>query len=168
MRRWLCAAAVALAVVAAFGASEATGVTQVVQAVAMALRISTPYGTLVVETDDPDVKVKVDGEDVVVTGAGVQEVRVKAGQHHFQAVKDGVPVRDELISITRGGKQVVKVSLESPTAAAPVAAGPQPADPAPLSPGGVVLRTSRAVWSWTGSSVRVRRAGRCPATARPW
>ena len=73
LRRWLCAAAVALAVVAVFGASEATGVTQVVQAVAMALRISTPYGTLVVETDDPDVKVKVDGEDVVVTGRGARK-----------------------------------------------------------------------------------------------
>ena len=151
LRRWLCVAAAVLAVVVAFGASEASGVTQVVQAVATALRITTPYGTLVVDVDDPDVKVQVDGEDLVISGAGVQEVRVKAGQHHFQAVKDGVPVRDELISISRGGKQVVKVSLEGALAGAVAPPAAAPGDPAAQAPSGV-LRTTATVWTWAGDS----------------
>jgi hypothetical protein len=77
----------------------------------------------VVETDDPAVKVTVEGDgDLVITGAGPQEVRLRAGSYKVRATRDGKPVgldRD-LVTISRGDRQIVRVRLEdeSPAAAA--------------------------------------------------
>jgi hypothetical protein len=107
----------------ALGTAEATGVTNVRAAV---IRLLTPEGTLVVETDDPAVKVTVEGDgDLVITGAGPQEVRLRAGSYRLRATKDGKPVALErdLVTITRGDRQIVRVRLEgeSPAAAVPKA-----------------------------------------------
>jgi hypothetical protein len=121
-RRWAVAAAVLVAVVAALGTAEATGVTKVRATVT---RIFTPEGTLVVETDDPAVKVVVEGDgDLVVTGAGPQEVRLRAGSYRLHAVKDGKPVKldRDLVNITRGDRQIVRVRLEGDAPAAVVPA----------------------------------------------
>jgi hypothetical protein len=120
-RRWIAAAAVVLTVVAGLGATEATGVTRVRAAI---IRVFTPDGTLVVEVNDPDVKVTVEGDGgIVITGAGLQEVRLKPGSYKVHALKDGKPVRldRELVTITRGDKQVVRVRLEGEAAAAKTA-----------------------------------------------
>ena len=77
------------------------------------MRIRTADGTLVVEVSDPNVHVSVDGQEVVISGAGIAEVRLKAGQHKVQASKDGKPVLTRLVDIQRDGKELVKVSLES-------------------------------------------------------
>ena len=55
-RRWVLAAAVLLFLAGGVGLGEATGVTRVAATV---IRILTPEGTLLVETDDPDVEVNV-------------------------------------------------------------------------------------------------------------
>jgi hypothetical protein len=122
-RRWAVAAAVLAATFAMLGVSEATGVTNVRATV---IRIFTPEGTLVVETDDPAVKVVVEGDgDLVITGAGPQEVRLRAGSYRLKATKDGKPVKldRDLVNITRGDRQIVRVRLEgeAPAAAAPKA-----------------------------------------------
>jgi WD40 repeat protein len=91
--------------------TEATGVTNVRGTV---IRIFVPDGTLVVETDDPAVKVVVEGDgDLVITGAGLQEIRLRAGSYKVQATKDGKRVKldRDLVTITRGDKQVVRVWL---------------------------------------------------------
>src|SRR5262249_35824958 len=62
-QRWAAAAAVLVALLAALGATEATGVTSIRASV---IRIFTPEGTLVVETDDPAVKVVVEGDGDLV------------------------------------------------------------------------------------------------------
>jgi WD40 repeat protein len=116
-RRWIAAAAVLLFVLGGFSLTEATGVTQLRATVT---RIFTPEGTLVVETDDPAVKVTIEGDgDLVISGAGPQEVRLRAGSYRLQATKDGKPVKldRDLVSITRGDRAVVKVRLEGTTAA---------------------------------------------------
>ena len=51
---------------------------QVADYVATVLRIRTPDGTLVIEAEDPSVKVHIDGE-IVIEGAGFKEVRLKPG-----------------------------------------------------------------------------------------
>ena len=105
-------AGVLLAALACLGASEASGVTNLTDFVATVLRIRTPTGTLVFQVEDPEVKVSVDGEDVVLTGAGPQEIRLRAGSHRVQKAK-GEKVEEELITIARGGKETVKVTFEA-------------------------------------------------------
>jgi serine/threonine protein kinase/WD40 repeat protein len=113
-RRWTIAAAVFLCLLGGLSLTEATGFTNLRATV---IRIFTPDGTLVVETDDPGVKVTIEGDGgLVITGAGAQEVRLKPGSYRVQAEKNGhpVPLDQELVTIARGGKQVVKVHLERP------------------------------------------------------
>jgi hypothetical protein len=125
-RRWAAAAAVLLCLVGGLSLTEATGVTSLRATV---LRVFTPEGTLVVEVDDPDVKVTIEGDGgIVITGAGLQEVRLKPGSYNVRAAKDGKPVRldQELVTITRGDKQVVRVRLQGEAAAAKIAAKGEP------------------------------------------
>ncbi len=75
------------------GVTEATGVTNVRGTV---IRLFSPEGTLVVEVDDPGVSVAVDGADLVITGAGVKEIRLKPGSYTVEARKDGKLVSREL------------------------------------------------------------------------
>ncbi len=87
--------------------------------VATVLRLKTPEGTLVVQTDDPNMGIKLDGSELVVTGAGVKELRLSVGQHSVQAVKQGRILRDELVTISRGGRTVLTVHREADTSAPP-------------------------------------------------
>src|SRR5262249_12530657 len=121
--RWAVAAAVLVATLAVLGTTEATGVTNVRATI---IRIFTPDGTLVVETDDPAVKVVVEGDgDLVITGTGAQEVRLRAGSYRLRATRDGRPVKldRDLVTITRGDRQIVRIRLEgdAPAAVAPKA-----------------------------------------------
>src|SRR5262249_51968928 len=92
------------------GLSEATGVTDVRGTV---IRLFSPEGTLVVEVDDSDVKVAVEGADVVISGAGAKEIRLKPGQYKVQATRDGKVVRQELVTVERNGRRIVRISKES-------------------------------------------------------
>jgi eukaryotic-like serine/threonine-protein kinase len=128
-RRLLWAAAVLL-LLGGLGMTEATGVTGLAATV---IRILTPDGVLVVEVDDPAVKVTVEGDgSLLITGAGPQEVRLRPGSYRLQATKDGETIKNEVITITRGDKRVVKVALESPPS--PGASSPFPFKPLPPGP----------------------------------
>jgi WD40 repeat protein len=119
-RRWALAAAVLVLALGGLGVSEVTGGTELTNFIATVLRIRTPTGTLVVEVDDPQVDVNVDedGKEITISGAGVHEVKLRAGQHRLKATKEGVSLQDEIVSISRGGKQIVKVSMEGDKATA--------------------------------------------------
>jgi tRNA A-37 threonylcarbamoyl transferase component Bud32 len=108
-RRWRWAAAALLLLVAGLGLSEATGVTGMGRSV---IRLFSPEGTLVVEVDDPAVRVTLEGADLVITGAGSQEIRLKPGSYTLLATKDGKLLRQELVSVARDGRQVVRISKE--------------------------------------------------------
>jgi hypothetical protein len=114
-RRWLWAAAALVLLCVGLSLSEATGVTDVRGTV---IRRLSPEGTLVVEVDDPGVSVTVDGGDVVVSGAGAKEVRLRPGQYKVQASKDGKVVRQELVTVNRNGRQIVRISQEVPAVTA--------------------------------------------------
>jgi WD40 repeat protein len=118
-RRHLAAALLVL-LAAGLGLTEATGVTRLAATV---IRVATPAGTLVVEVDDPAVNVTVEADGgLAITGAGTHEVRLRPGSYRLLATRDGQPVKDEVVTITRDHKEVVRVSLE--------AAGPRQAKPA--------------------------------------
>jgi serine/threonine protein kinase len=113
-RRWLMAVAASLLLFAGFGLTEATGFTTVSGTV---IRLFSPDGTLVVEVDDPGVSVAIDGEELVITGTGVKEIRLKPGKYKVQASKDGKLVHQELVTVTKNGRQVVRVSREGQSVA---------------------------------------------------
>jgi hypothetical protein len=108
-RKWLWAAAALVVLSAGLGLGETTGVTEVRGTV---IRLLSAEGTLVVEVDDPGVSVAVDGADVVISGAGAKELRLRPGQYKVEASKDGKVVRRELVTVGRNGRQVVRVSKE--------------------------------------------------------
>ena len=119
-RRRAIAAAVLVMLFGGLGFTEATGVTHFRGTV---IRLFSPEGTLVVEVDDPGMSVKIDGPDIVITGAGVKEIRLQPGRYNVEASKDGKLVKQELVNVTRNGRQVLRVSRESAPADA-VVAGP--------------------------------------------
>jgi serine/threonine-protein kinase len=112
-RRLALAACLVLLAMAGLGASEASGLTQVTDFVATILRIKTPEGTLVIKVEDPAVKVDVDDQVVVIGGAGPQELRVKSGMHRVHSTRDGSPAHDQIVTVTRGQKQIVGSKLTS-------------------------------------------------------
>ncbi len=85
------------------GITEATGVTHLASTV---IRLTTGSGTLVIETDDPGVKIAINGEEVTITGSGVEELTLSPGEYKVAALKDGKQVKQELVSITRNGRTV--------------------------------------------------------------
>jgi serine/threonine protein kinase/formylglycine-generating enzyme required for sulfatase activity len=109
-RRWIAAAAIILLLLTGLGMTEATGVTNVRGTV---VRLFSPEGTLVVEVDDPGVSVTIDGEEMVITGTGAKEIRLKPGQYKLLASRDGQVVRQELVTVTTHARQVVRVSMET-------------------------------------------------------
>jgi PAS domain S-box-containing protein len=109
-RRWAVVAAVLLVLLGGLGLTEATGLTDFHGAV---IRLFSPEGTLVVEVDDPGVSVKIDGSEIIITGAGAKEIRLKPGRYTVEGIKDGKIVSKELVTVTNNGKQVVRVSQEA-------------------------------------------------------
>jgi WD40 repeat protein len=107
-----------LVVLAGLGVAEAAGRGVVSALVGTVLRIMTAEGTLTIQVDDPEVKVRVDGEDLVITGTGPQEFRYRPGPHQVVATRDGVPVVEKVVTIHRGGKEIVSISREGTIATA--------------------------------------------------
>ncbi len=144
-RRWAVAAAVLIGVFALVTLSEATGVTHLAATI---IRIATGEGTLVIEVDDPTVEVSLDGEELSITGAGIQELRLRPGQYQFQAMKDGEPVKRELVSITRGGRQVVRITRE----AIELGLQGEGGSIRPLEPGYISLFDGKTFNGWQGDT----------------
>jgi serine/threonine protein kinase len=109
-KRYWVAAAVLLLGLSGLIVTEAAGVTDVRGTV---IRLFSPEGTLLVEVDDPGVSVTIDGEEIIITGTGMKEIRLKPGQYQVKASKDGKTVREELIRIERNGKRAVRISREA-------------------------------------------------------
>jgi hypothetical protein len=112
-KRWAAAVAVVVATFAVLGTTEATGVTNVRATV---VRVFTPDGVLVVETDDPSVKVTVEGDGgLVITGAGLEEIRLRPGSYRVVADRDGkhIPLDRELVTVSRRGREIVRVKVET-------------------------------------------------------
>ncbi|MBI1325822.1 protein kinase [bacterium] len=93
----------------ALGATEATGVTDMHDTV---IRLLQQDGTLAIEVDDPAVSVTLEGTDIVITGTGAQEIRLKPGSYQLSAIRDGKLLRQELVNVSRDGRRVVRISHE--------------------------------------------------------
>lgn len=107
---------IAAAIVIAFAlmaASEAAGVSHVTKFIATVLRIKTDDGTLVLNVEDPSINVYIDDQDVVIKGAGPQEIRLTPGRHKLRAFKDAQRA-EAFLTINRAGRRVASVGIEPP------------------------------------------------------
>lgn len=96
--------------------------------------VMTNNGKLVVELSDPEaqVDVKVNGEEVILD-SGDSSVRVRAGKNQKLDVSGpGYDTKSESFDLKRGGRTVVRVTLEPTTPAKPV--GPIARAPSPKKP----------------------------------
>jgi WD40 repeat protein len=127
-RRWRAVVTALLLLLGGLTLTEAAGVTRIAATV---IRVLTPDGILVVEVEDPNVKVTIEGDGgLIITGAGPQEVRLRPGSYRVRAAKDDKTIQTEVVTIARGDKQVVRVSLE----AAGLASSSLPFKPPPFGP----------------------------------
>ncbi len=85
---------------------------QVADYVATVLRLQTSEGVLIIESDDPNITIQIDGNNLVVNGAGVKELRLPIGLHTVKAVKDGTTVQSEKVTIMRGGRKTLSIRTE--------------------------------------------------------
>ena len=118
------------------GVTEASGFTNLREYLGVILRLETEEGTLVVQIEDPNVKVSVDGNEIVVDGVGVQELRLKPGKHQWTTKRNGTS-STQWVTIERGGKAIVRVQQLPPKNA-------KPKPTAPGSPGGLPIISPRA------------------------
>ncbi len=103
-------AAALLVLLAGVAFTEATGVTKVASTV---LQIVIPgQGTLVIETNDPGISISIDGEEITIQGAGVKELILRPGDYQVAATKDGKPLKQEIVTITRDGRKVLRIGIE--------------------------------------------------------
>jgi serine/threonine protein kinase len=107
------------------GIAEAAGVTNVSEFLGIVLRLKTPEGTLVIEIEDPDVDVSVDGSEVVLSGITKNELRLKPGKYQYTAIREGKPAESEWVTIERDGRTVVRIR-QLPLVANANAAAPEP------------------------------------------
>jgi eukaryotic-like serine/threonine-protein kinase len=98
-RRWLMTAAVLLALLAGLGLSEATGITNVRGTV---LRLFSTEGTSAVGGEEPALSALLNGEQLVITGAGVRGIPLKPG-YEMKETKEGTRIRQELVIVTKNG-----------------------------------------------------------------
>ncbi|MEK6234804.1 MAG: SUMF1/EgtB/PvdO family nonheme iron enzyme [Planctomycetales bacterium] len=103
-------AAVVLVALVGLGISDATGFTELADSV---MRLAFGEGVLVIETDDPNVQVSIDGENITITGVGFKELTLRAGEYKVAALKDGKPFKQEIVNITHNGKIVLRMTLVS-------------------------------------------------------
>lgn len=94
------------------GVSEATGATGLVNYLGVILRLQTPQGTLVIDIQDPEVKVTVEGKEVLITGPGMQEVRLRPGTYEVEGSKEGAKPFKDYVTIKRDGRAMVRVTME--------------------------------------------------------
>jgi thiol-disulfide isomerase/thioredoxin len=80
------------------------------------IRVASAEGTLVVRVDDPNVSVRIEGNELVVTGAGLEELRVATGGLKADGSKDGGLAAETVVSITRGDREILNIRRQAPGA----------------------------------------------------
>ena len=78
---------------------------------AMVLFFQTPNGTLRVEIADPDVEVKVKGENIVLTNADQEPVKLKAGEHSLIVTRGDFTFETKQFTLSKGETTTVRVEL---------------------------------------------------------
>jgi WD40 repeat protein len=98
----------------------------------------TDQGTLVIQTDDPDVEVivKQGGQQITIVDTATQrEVTLKAGNYQLELSggKEGLKLSTNQFWLTRGGREIAKVWLEKKEPVVQAKAEPAPRKSSPVA-----------------------------------
>lgn len=105
-----------VAILGGLGFAESAGLTDLGDTV---IRAFFNDRTLVVGVKDPDVGIKIDGSDLVVTGTGVKELRVSPGPNAPEANQRDAALGRDLADVARNGRQVLSIRQEPAPARSP-------------------------------------------------
>lgn len=108
---WPVAIATLLTVVVGLAVLEAVGITNLGVMPRKPLELD---GTVVVEMAVPDAIVKIDGRILPVPASGILETRLKQGSYRLEASRGGLPVHDEIVTVTANGRHLVRISMNPP------------------------------------------------------
>lgn len=108
-RGWAVAACVLGVWALLISTTEAIGVTEIAKTI---IHVFRPQGSLRVEVLDPTVSVSIEGQDVVVTGAGAKEIRLKPGEYSLTTRRGDTVIQQESVTIERNGQVLVQVAPE--------------------------------------------------------
>ncbi len=122
-RRVLVVAVIAAALAFGLGVAQASGVARLSGMLATVIELAIPGGTLVVEVDDPGVRVVLDGGPVAIDGAGIRELRLRPGPHRLRPEKGGIAGADEVVTVRRGGRDTVRIRFKADATASPARGG---------------------------------------------
>jgi serine/threonine protein kinase len=120
----LAAAAVALAAATGLFFTPNSAWAKLDDFLATVFRMKTANGTLAVTVNDPSIKVRVDGEELLIEQPGMNEFRISPGTYQLVATKDGRLLKQEWITITRDGKTLATVAMEPNSSTPSVKAAP--------------------------------------------
>ena len=105
------------------------------------------------EVDDPSVQITVEGDGgIAVAGAGPQQVRLRPGMYRVRASQDGQALPETLVTISRGGREIVTIRRpQGPTGSPVDASAPNRQPLVPDKEPFVVLDAKGAVRGGYGS-----------------
>jgi hypothetical protein len=153
-----------------FGVSDALGLTSVSETfMGIVLKLTTREGTLVVEIEDPNVEVAVNGDELIVKGIGRHEIRLKPGKHQATTIREGAAAEQQWVTIENGNRQVLRVLRLPPGETATKTTSSTLSSPEPLELSGVAELRSQPVRDGIvfNSDVRVGRIGSEYVTVTP-
>jgi Protein kinase domain len=86
--------------------------------VGVVIKVMTTEGVLVVEVNEPNAEVFVDGKKVTVTwgdGGKKAEIRLRRGTHNVEVKKDGFTVDGKHVALKDGDRQIFEAKLDKAT-----------------------------------------------------
>lgn len=105
-RTWRIAAAVLVTFIGGLGLAELAQVTNVRGVIGRWLE--TP-GTLIIQTEEPGIRVSVGDREIVLAETAAQEIQLKPGDYQVVALKDGLVVHSERITVVANRGQACRI-----------------------------------------------------------
>jgi len=112
------------------------------------IRVRTPDGVLLIDVNEPNSEVFVDGKQVTVTwdeGGKKAEIHIKPGTHKIEVKKDGFTVHGDDVVVKDGERRVFTATFQQSQPARPVKGADEPT---PTADGFVPLFNGKDLTGW--------------------
>jgi serine/threonine protein kinase len=123
---------------------------------AVIFRLATDRGTLVLELDQPDATVTIDGRQISIQAKDeLVQIALSSGKHELLVAKDGFRPYSDHFALKRGDRVEIKVHLEPPQPEpADLSQTPKPAVASSIKASITPLAGSEAMMDWVRNNVK--------------